>query len=102
MLPPRAPCTCGSLRKASRRVSQFYDTALALVDCDGAEDALRVLATADGHRFGPLLHRYELSNWVLYARAYAAAHEQRDPSVEEVDAALARGNGLEWLTEHWL
>jgi DNA-binding MarR family transcriptional regulator len=28
---PRTPCTCGSLRKASRRVSQFYDTALAPV-----------------------------------------------------------------------
>jgi len=26
---PRSSCTCGSLRKASRRVSQFYDTALA-------------------------------------------------------------------------
>jgi len=26
---PRASCTCGSLRKASRRVSQFYDAALA-------------------------------------------------------------------------
>ena len=26
---PRAACTCGSLRKASRRISQFYDTALA-------------------------------------------------------------------------
>ena len=26
---PRSACTCGSLRKASRRVSQFYDTALA-------------------------------------------------------------------------
>src|ERR1700680_4662513 len=25
----RAACTCGSLRKASRRISQFYDTALA-------------------------------------------------------------------------
>jgi DNA-binding MarR family transcriptional regulator len=32
--PPRAPhyaCTCGSLRKASRRISQFYDAALAPV-----------------------------------------------------------------------
>jgi DNA-binding MarR family transcriptional regulator len=28
---PRNDCTCGSLRKASRRVSQFYDTALAPV-----------------------------------------------------------------------
>jgi DNA-binding MarR family transcriptional regulator len=26
---PRAACTCGSLRKASRRISQFYDAALA-------------------------------------------------------------------------
>ncbi len=31
MPPPQAhsACTCGSLRKASRRISQFYDTALA-------------------------------------------------------------------------
>jgi DNA-binding MarR family transcriptional regulator len=28
---PRAACTCGSLRKASRRISQFYDVALAPV-----------------------------------------------------------------------
>jgi DNA-binding MarR family transcriptional regulator len=27
----RAGCTCGSLRKASRRISQFYDAALAPV-----------------------------------------------------------------------
>jgi DNA-binding MarR family transcriptional regulator len=25
----RTPCTCGSLRRASRRLSQYYDTALA-------------------------------------------------------------------------
>jgi DNA-binding MarR family transcriptional regulator len=29
--PARGSCTCGSLRKASRRISQFYDTALAPV-----------------------------------------------------------------------
>ena len=28
---PRGACTCGSLRKASRRISQFYDCALAPV-----------------------------------------------------------------------
>ncbi len=28
-LPPKAACTCGSLRKASRRISHFYDLALA-------------------------------------------------------------------------
>jgi DNA-binding MarR family transcriptional regulator len=26
---PRSSCTCGSLRRASRRISQFYDSALA-------------------------------------------------------------------------
>src|ERR1700744_5504053 len=29
--PPRSPCTCGSLRRASRRISQLYDAALAPV-----------------------------------------------------------------------
>lgn len=29
--PQRSACTCGSLRKASRRISQFYDSALAPV-----------------------------------------------------------------------
>jgi len=29
--PPHYACTCGSLRKASRRISQFYDAALAPV-----------------------------------------------------------------------
>lgn len=29
--PPHNACTCGSLRKASRRISQFYDMALAPV-----------------------------------------------------------------------
>ena len=29
--PPRNACTCGSLRKASRRISQLYDSALAPV-----------------------------------------------------------------------
>jgi DNA-binding MarR family transcriptional regulator len=30
-LPPRTICTCGSLRRASRRLTQFYDAALAPV-----------------------------------------------------------------------
>jgi hypothetical protein len=49
----------------------LYDTARALVVAEGAEEAHRVLVRARAHRFGPLLHHYELSNWVLYARAYA-------------------------------
>ena len=40
---------------------------------DGADEALVALASFEEHRFASLLHRHELSNWVLYARAYANA-----------------------------
>jgi hypothetical protein len=80
----------------------LYDAALSLVACKGADDAFDVLAGFDGHRFGPLLHRFELSNWVLYAKAYADALTNADPRVDEVDRALREGNGLEWLTRVWV
>jgi DNA-binding MarR family transcriptional regulator len=38
--PPRGSCTCGSLRKASRRVSQFYDTALAPVGIKSTQHSI--------------------------------------------------------------
>jgi hypothetical protein len=79
----------------------LFDASRALLRCAGAEEALGVLAGFDGHRFGPLLHRYELSNWVLYARAYASG-EVGDARVEEVDRALREGNGLDWLTRRWV
>jgi DNA-binding MarR family transcriptional regulator len=37
---PRAACTCGSLRKASRRISQLYDTALAPVGIKSTQFAI--------------------------------------------------------------
>jgi DNA-binding MarR family transcriptional regulator len=37
---PRNACTCGSLRKASRRVSQFYDLALAPVGIKSTQFAI--------------------------------------------------------------
>jgi DNA-binding MarR family transcriptional regulator len=37
---PCNACTCGSLRKASRRVSQFYDTALAPVGIKSTQYAI--------------------------------------------------------------
>ena len=49
----RGACTCGSLRKASRRVSQFYDTALAPVGIKSTQFA--ILAELDHARLeGPL------------------------------------------------
>ena len=80
------------------------DATIALVTCESADAALGVLAPFDAHRFGPLLHRYELSNWVLYARAYAGAALGPDPRVREVDRAL-RGEkvvAIDWLTTSWV
>jgi DNA-binding MarR family transcriptional regulator len=80
-MPPSRPivrgaCTCGSLRKASRRISQFYDTALSPVgikstqfsilselDRRSATDAISMSELADamvmdrstlGHNLRPL------------------------------------------------
>src|ERR1700682_385915 len=50
---PRNACTCGSLRKASRRISQFYDTALAPVGIKSTQ--FSILSEVDrGSREGPV------------------------------------------------
>jgi DNA-binding MarR family transcriptional regulator len=50
---PGNACTCGSLRKASRRISQFYDTALAPVGIKSTQYS--ILAEVDrGSAVGPV------------------------------------------------
>src|ERR1700675_3066517 len=50
---PRNACTCGSLRKASRRISQFYDTALAPVGIKSTQ--FSILSEVDRRKLeGPL------------------------------------------------
>jgi hypothetical protein len=84
----------------------LFDATTALVRCRSITEATDVLDRLDGHRFGPLLHHYELSNWVLYARAYAplgSGAPQEDQSARAIDAAL-RGApvSLNWLLESWI
>ncbi len=55
----------------------LFETTDALFRAKDADEAARVLAAAGEHPFGPLLHHYELSNWVLYARAYADPRPDR-------------------------
>jgi hypothetical protein len=71
--------------------------------CKSADDALAALAPFDAHRFGALLHRYELSNWVLYARAYADASDT-GAAATEVDRALRAPDvvALDWLAARWV
>ena len=81
----------------------LFDASTALVGCAGVDDAAAVLTRFDGHRFGPLLHHYELSNWILYARAHAPGALAPDPAARAIDAALRSAPvALEWLQAKWL
>lgn len=81
----------------------LFDAATTLVACPGVEAAARAIEAFDGHRFAPLLHHYELSNWILYGRAHAKGSLAPDPAVRAVDAALrAAPVSLEKLERDWL
>jgi hypothetical protein len=89
----------------------LFDAAGALVACPTAVAAEAALERFEAHRFAPLLHHYQLSNWILYARAYAAptlapapdAAAAPDGLVAELDRTLRDAPvSLDWLDAHWL
>ncbi len=81
--------------------SLLFSSARALVACKGAKDAQRVLERFEKHRFAKLLHHYELSNWILFARCHATS--ECDASSLEVDRTLAATKlPLDWLVTHWV
>jgi len=81
----------------------LFDGARQLLTCTTPEAAQAVFESFAGHRFGCLLHHYQLSNWLLHARAHAAHDEAIDTAVADVDAQLrAAPVSLNWLAEHWL
>src|SRR6185436_12414420 len=81
----------------------LFDAASALVRSSGHAEAAETLDGFSGNRFGQLLHHYQLSNWILYARAYATSPLAADPVVAEVDAVLRQAPvSLDWLAEHWV
>jgi len=81
----------------------LFQTTTELWACRGVVEAASVLEGATKHRFGPLLHHFQLSNWILYARAYARAAPAQARAVNQLDGLL-RGTkqGLSWLQENWL
>jgi hypothetical protein len=87
----------------------LWDAATALFACDGAVAAQAVLEDLAGRRFAPLLHHYQLSNWILYGRAYAARSAGSgvdvdvDVDVRALDETLRRAPvSLDWLAAHWI
>jgi hypothetical protein len=81
--------------------SLLFDVTRALFACASVKDAARAVDSFNEHRFAPLLHHYEVSNWILYARAYATA--RLDARSLAVDDALRHVPiALDWLEDHWL
>ncbi len=81
----------------------LFDATTGLLQCTDTESALALLTDLDRHRFGPLLHHYELSNWVLSARALPAAAMAPNARVREVDRALREAPvALDWLEKAWV
>jgi len=81
----------------------LFDVTRALWACESALDAQQVLSSYAAHRFEPLLHHYQLSNWVLYARAYGIRSSEREAAVLALDASLrAAPVALDWLMENWV
>src|SRR3954469_23050927 len=79
----------------------LFDAAMALVACPGVAEAQAVLEGFADRRFAPLLHHYQLSNWILYARAYADRTPGRDAVAAELDLALRQAPvALDWLDLH--
>jgi hypothetical protein len=78
------------------------DATSALYVARSGEQAHAALRALEGHPFSSLLHRYELSNWVLYARAYGGRGGP-NPKVVAVEKALRETRApLEWLTTNWI
>ena len=81
----------------------LFDVSMALVQTATTTEADAVLERFAGHRFAPFLHHYELSTWVLYARAYAPRPSTCSAEVRAVDEAL-RGarDAIAWLETNWV
>lgn len=81
----------------------LFDASCDLMACADATAALNVMEKHDAHRFGPLLHHYELSTWVLYARAYARHALGADERVRTIDRELRGENdSVEFLRKRWM
>lgn len=79
----------------------LFDATMELLACDGVDAAAAVLSRFDRHPFGALLHHYEVSNWILFCRAYG---KKKSPArALAVDRALREAKDpVAWLCEHWL
>lgn len=83
--------------------SLLFEVSLALLDARSLDEATAVFDRFESHPDAPLLHHYELSNWVLHCKAYAHRDERSAQRAREVHAALrAADSSISWLEAQWL
>lgn len=89
----------------------LYDAGLALAAAPDANAAATILDELAPRRMSPLLHHFQMSNWILYARAYAARPDRAGLAAEIAEIqALDRNlrsqrdsaHSLGWLETTWL
>lgn len=81
----------------------LFDVTMALCACSDAMSAQRTLERFDDHRFASLLHHFQLSAWVLYARAYGSTDEAAQTAIVALDQTLRSAtDSLDWLQKNWL
>jgi hypothetical protein len=81
----------------------LFDASTRLLGCSDVPRAQAVLEGLSDRRFAPLLHHYQLSNWILYARAYAARSPVDGAVASAVDQTLRQAPvSLDWLDRHFL
>ncbi len=81
----------------------LFDVSMALAQASDTASAHAVLVHAERDPFAVLLHRYELSNWVLSSRARPAADLKPDMRALELDAQLrGAASSIDWLATHLL
>jgi hypothetical protein len=81
----------------------LVDVGTALRGCADAAAAHIALEGFARHRFAPLLHHFQLSNWILYGRAYAREDRDGADAVRAFDEALrASPDSLAWIEARWL
>lgn len=85
----------------------LVDAGTALLACRDAEEAQVALERFKDHRFAALLHHYQLSNWILYTRAYGRS-VPRDPkgsddAVHALDREMRQSpDSIAWIEQRWL
>jgi hypothetical protein len=85
----------------------LVDAGTALLGCADADAAQIALERFAGHRLAPLIHHFQLSNWILYTRAYARGVTREptsnDDAVHAFDRELrASADSLAWIESRWL